>query len=253
MVIPLDSTAGISRALPKAMENSAEEATGYINVSNPERWFSVVAGTALAAFGLTRRSIPGFALAALGGAILWRGASGHCQLYHGLGISTAEPDGERQVSVPYGRGIRVEKSVTVDASPEDLYRFWRNFDNLSRFMSHLESVKVLDDKRSHWVAKGPAGSDAEWDAEIINEIPNELIGWRSVEGSKVRNAGSVHFTRSAGDRGTEVKVVLRYDPPAGLIGAAIAKLFGEDPAHQVQEDLRAFKQLIETGEIARAS
>jgi uncharacterized membrane protein len=235
------------------MENIAEHGS-YVNVSYPERWVSAVAGTALAAYGLTRRSIAGFALAGLGGAIVMRAATGHCQLYRVLGISTAKTDGDRrQVSVPYGRGIRVEKSVTVNASQEELYRFWRNFENLPRFMSHLESVKVLDDKRSHWVAKGPIGTDAEWDAEIINEIPNELIGWRSVDGSNVRNAGSVHFSRSTGNRGTEVKVVLRYDPPAGVIGAALSKLFGADPSHEVQEDLRSFKQLIETGERARAS
>ena len=192
------------------------------------------------------------AIAGLGGALAWRGATGHCMVYEALGISTNDDiDNERQVSVPYGRGVRVEKSVTVNASPEVLYRFWRNFENLPRFMSHLESVKVIDDQRSHWVAKGPAGSTVEWDAEIINEIPDELIGWRSVDGSEVRNAGSVHFTR--GTRGTEVKVVLRYDPPAGLIGAAIARLFGKDPAHEVQEDLRQFEQLIATGKIARAS
>ena len=231
-----------------------EHIDNYNNISNPERWLSVVAGTALAAYGLTRRSIPGLILAGVGGALAWRGATGHCMVYDALGFSTADQaNDDRQVSVPYGRGFRVEKSVTVNASPEDLYRFWQNFENLPRFMSHLESVKVFDDKRSHWVAKGPAGTDAEWDAEIINEIPNELIGWRSVEGSKVRNAGSVHFVRAAGNRGTEVKVVLRYDPPAGIVGAAFARIFGEDPAHQVQEDLQAFKQLIESGEIARAS
>ena len=234
------------------MENIAENAR--TNVGNSERWASVVAGTALAAFGLARRSVSGMMLAGLGGVLAWRGASGRCPLYGALGITTAEDEGDgRQVSVPYGRGIRVEKSVTVNASPEELYRFWRNFENLPRFMAHLESVKVLDEKRSHWVAKGPAGTDAEWDAEIINEIPNELIGWRSVDGSNVRNAGSVHFSRSTGNRGTEVKVILRYDPPAGVIGAAISKLFGADPAHEVQEDLRTFKQLIETGETARAS
>jgi len=223
-----------------------ERAETYTNVSNPERWFSVVAGTALAAYGLTRRSVPGLLLAGVGGALAWRGATGHCMIYRSLGISTAvDADGDRAVSVPYGRGIRVEENVTVSASPEELYRFWRNFENLPRFMSHLQSVEVIDEKRSHWVAKGPAGSDAEWDAEIINEIPNELIGWRSVDGSKVNNAGSVHFTRSRGNRGTDVKVVLRYDPPAGKLGAAIAKLFGEDPAHQVEEDLRLFKRLIE--------
>jgi len=139
--------------------------------------------------------------------------------------------------------------VTINSTPEKLYTFWRNFENLPRFMNHLKSVKVIDDTRSHWVAKGPARAKAEWDAEIINEIPNELIGWRSVDGSRVDNAGSVHFKkRGTGRRGTEVKVVLRYDPPAGGIGAAIAKLFGEDPAHQVQEDLRRLKELIEIGE-----
>ncbi|HMC23238.1 MAG TPA: SRPBCC family protein [Thermoanaerobaculia bacterium] len=219
-----------------------ERAERYTNVSNPERWFSVVAGTALAAYGLTRRSVPGVLLAGVGGALAWRGATGHCLIYRSLGISTADTDGDRSVSVPYGRGIGVEESVTVNAPPEVLYRFWRNFENLPRFMSHLQSVKVLDDKRSHWVAKGPIGSDAEWDAEIINEIPNELIGWRSVDGSRVNNAGSVHFIPSRG--GTEVKVILRYDPPAGKLGAAIARLFGEDPARQVAEDLRQFKRLM---------
>ena len=220
------------------------------NVSNPERWLSVVAGTAIAAYGLARRSVSGLTLAGLGSALVWRGATGQCPVYKTLGLSTAEDgDHERQVSVPYGKGIRVEKSVTINAAPEDLYRFWRNFENLPHFMSHLKSVQVHDNKRSHWVARGPVGTDAEWDAEIINEVPNELIGWRSVDGSRVDNAGSVHFTPATGGR-TEVKVVLRYQPPAGFVGAAVAKIFGEDPARQVGEDLRRLKQLVETGEIS---
>jgi uncharacterized membrane protein len=217
-----------------------------INVNDPERWFSAVAGAALAAYGLTRRSIAGLAIAGVGGGLVWRGATGHCMVYKAMGLSSAPAEGDN-VSVPYGRGIRVEKSVTINRSPEELYRFWRNFENLPRFMSHLKSVEVLDDKRSHWVAKGPARSEAEWDAEIINEIPNELIGWRSVDGSQVDNAGSVHFTRTIADRGTEVKVILRYDPPGGILGAIVAKLFGEDPARQVQEDLRTLKEILETG------
>ncbi len=213
------------------------------NISNPERWLSVIAGSALAAYGLKRRSIGGLVLSGLGGVLVWRGATGHCLVYESLGISTAEEPGP-QVSVPYGRGIQVEKSVTISAPPEELYRFWRNLENLPRFMENLESVHVIDAKRSHWKAKGPAHIDAEWDAEIINEIPNELIGWRSVDDSRVDNAGSVHFNALPGNR-TEVKVVLRYDPPAGRIGAAVAKVLGEDPEKQVQEDLRRFKQLIE--------
>jgi uncharacterized membrane protein len=219
------------------------------NVSNPERWVSVVAGATIAGYGLARRSVSGFALASLGGALLWRGATGNCPIYGALGISTHRDDErDSNVSVPYGRGIRVEKTVTVGSSPDQLYAFWHNFENLPRFMHHLQSVKVHDATRSHWVVNGPAGIDAEWDAEIINDVPNELIGWRSVNGSNVDNAGSVHFTPTA--HGTEVKVVLRYDPPGGALGAAFAKLFGEDPGHQVQEDLRRFKMLIETGELA---
>ena len=227
------------------------DARNQINVATPERWLSVVAGSALAAYGLKRRSVGGFVLAGLGGALLWRGATGHCIVYESLGLSTAPEPGEgEQVSVPYGRGIRVEKSVTINATPAHLYSFWRNFENLPRFMDHLEQVRVIDSKRSHWVARGPIGIDAEWEAEIINEVPNELIGWRSVDDSRVDNAGSVHFNPATGGRGTEVKVVLRYDPPGGRVGAAFAKLFGESPSHQVQEDLRRLKQIIETGEIA---
>jgi uncharacterized membrane protein len=220
------------------------------NVNDPERWVSVIFGSALTAYGLKMRSIGGLILGAVGGALVWRGATGHCFVYDSLGISSAhDEDDGRNVSVPYGKGVRVEKAVTINAPPEQLYAFWRNFENLPRFMHNLESVTVHDGARSHWVAKGPAGTTVDWEAEIINEIPNELIGWRSIDGSKVDNAGSVHFTRTTG-RGTEVKVVLRYDPPAGVLGATVSKILGEDPAANVQEDLRRLKMLIETGEIA---
>ncbi|HEV2721789.1 MAG TPA: SRPBCC family protein [Thermoanaerobaculia bacterium] len=206
-----------------------------INVNEPERWIYVVGGAALAAYGLTRRSMGGLVLAGLGGFFIWRGLA-----------SEAIEAGEN-VSVPYGRGIRVEEAVTIQRTPEELYRFWKNLENLPRFLTHLQSVRVRDEKRSHWTTRGPAGSGVEWDAEIINEIPNELIGWRSVDDSQVPNAGSVHFTRAMRG-GTEVRVLLRYDPPGGKAGAAIAKLFGEDPAKQVREDLVTLKMLLETGE-----
>jgi uncharacterized membrane protein len=222
------------------------------NINDRERWVSVILGTATAAYGISRRSISGLVIAGIGGALVWRGATGHCAGYECLGLSSTAPDDDdgRQVSVPYGKGVRVEETVTIGRNAAEIYTFFRNFENLPRFMSHLQSVTVLDDKRSHWKTKGPAGSDVEWDAEIINEIPNELIGWRSVEDSQIANAGSVHFKQASGDRGTDVKVILRYDPPGGVLGAVISKLFGEDPSHQVKEDLRALKMLMETGEIA---
>ena len=207
-----------------------------INVGETERWASAIGGGALAL---------------VGGSLLYRGVTGHCNMYAAAGISTAEKSRRNpNVSVSGSRGIRVEKSLTVNRSPEELFRFWRNFENLPRFMNHLESVKNLGENRSHWVAKAPAGTTVEWDAEVYNEKENELIAWRSLEGADVDNAGSVRFKEAPGGRGTEVKVVLEYDPPGGIVGAAIAKLFGEAPDQQIDEDLRRFKQVMEAGEQA---
>jgi uncharacterized membrane protein len=142
----------------------------------------------------------------------------------------------------------VDKAVTINKPIDQLYAFWRKLENLPRFMDHLESVTTIDETRSHWVAKGPAGKKVEWDAEIINEIPNELIGWRSLPGAEVNNAGSVQFKPAPGGRGTELQVELRYDPPGGALGAMFAKLFGEEPNQQVEDDLRRLKSILEAGE-----
>ena len=142
--------------------------------------------------------------------------------------------------------------MTINRSPEEIYHFWRDFQNLPRFMDHLESVDVLDERRSHWRAKAPAGKTVEWDAEIIEDRPNELIAWRSLENADVPNTGSVRFVPAPGGRGTEVHVELKYDPPGGAVGVAIAKLFGEEPNQQVATDLRRFKQVMETGEVVQS-
>lgn len=221
------------------------------NVGEPERWLSVISGSAIAAYGLKMRSIPGLVLAGVGGALVWRGATGHCNVYEAMGVSSADEAHDRNVSVAYGKGVRVEESVIIDAAPERVYDFWRNFENLPRFMHNVESVQVTDAKRSHWIVRGPAGTKVEWDAEIINEIPNELIGWRSLNCAEVDNAGSVHFQPARdGGRGTELRVILRYDPPAGVVGAALSRLLGEDPAIQVEEDLLRLKMLLETGRVS---
>jgi len=156
-------------------------------------------------------------------------------------------DKASQTSVEHEKGIRVEKSTTIMRTPEELYAFWRNFGNLPRIMEHLKSVQVIDSTHSHWIAKAPVGTTVEWDAEIINDVPNERIGWRSLENAQVDNAGSVVFTRQAEGRGTIVEVTLKYDPPAGKLGAVIAKLLGEAPETQIVEDLRHLKQFMETG------
>jgi uncharacterized membrane protein len=183
------------------------------------------------------------------GELLYRGVTGHSPVYRALNINTAETGLSQQVSVAHHQGFKISKSVYINRSPEELFAYWRNFENLPRIMSHLKSVEVQTPTRSHWVAKAPAGLSVEWDAEIINEIPGELIGWRSLEGAQVPNAGSVHFERAFNGQGTVLKVTLKYDPPGGALGMAVAKLFGEEPAVQIADDLRRFKQAIESGEL----
>jgi uncharacterized membrane protein len=143
------------------------------------------------------------------------------------------------------------KVITINKPREEIFSFWRNFENLPRFMNHLKSVTVLADGRSHWVAKGPLNRDVEWDAEVTAETPNESISWQSLPGATVENAGTVHFDRATGGRGTVVRVDLQYRIPGGAIGNAVAKLFGESPEKQIPVDLIRLKQLLETGEIAR--
>jgi len=218
-----------------------------VNLSGAERWASTISGGAVTVFGLKKGGWGGLALALLGGTLIYTGTTGHCEVYNLLRINKAPGKG-RRASVKHGEGIKVEKSVTINKSPEELYQFWRNFENLPRVMSHLESVQVLDHNLSHWVAKAPAGMTVEWDAQIINEKENELIAWRSLEGATIQHAGSVQFKRAPGGRGTIVKVEINYSAPAGTVGAAIAKLFGEEPSVQAEEDLRRFKRLMETGE-----
>jgi uncharacterized membrane protein len=148
--------------------------------------------------------------------------------------------------------VRVTKTIIVNRSPEEVYRFWRDLANLPTFMKHLESVQVTGDNRSHWKATGPGGKTVKWDAEIVEDQPNTRIAWRSLEGSDIDNSGSVQFERASGGRGTLVRVELRYTPPGGVVSATLAKLFGEEPGQQVDDDLRAFKQVLETGEVVKS-
>jgi uncharacterized membrane protein len=160
--------------------------------------------------------------------------------------------GTRYSPTSSGRLMPTTKTIVVNRTREDAYQFWLRFDQFPRFMKHLEQVSVRKDGRSHWKARGPGGQLYEWDAEIVENRPNELITWRSLPGGDVQNEGSVRFERAPGGRGTLVRVNLRYSPPAGAVGAAVAMLFGAEPGQEVQEDLRRFKQVIETGEVVRS-
>jgi uncharacterized membrane protein len=224
-------------------------ARGRVNVGQTERWISGLAGLALVSFGLPRKRLRSLLLP-LGGSLIARGVTGRCPINRALGRNSALHGVRttRAATLGPGEGTRVEQAVTINRQREDLFRFWRNFENLPRFMDNLESVRVLDDRLSHWTAKGPAGTRVEWKAEIHNEIENELLAWRSLPGSEVDHAGSVHFTPTG--NGTEVRVILRYSPPAGTLGSDVAKLAGEDPERQVADDLRRFRQVMEAGEFS---
>jgi len=148
--------------------------------------------------------------------------------------------------------MQVKKSITINRAPDEVYRFWRDFEHLPRFMQHLTEVRVVDERRSHWKALAPAGKTVEWDAELTEDRPNELIGWRSVEGAEVENSGQVQFRAAPGGRGTEVVVELAFNPPAGSVGRMVAKLFGKGPEQAVSGDLRRLKQVLETGEVVRS-
>jgi uncharacterized membrane protein len=216
-----------------------------INVGSAERWVSAIAGLAIIVLGF-RKPRWRRALWPVGSSLVGRGVTGRCPVNRAIGRDSARLD-VRALHVPRlsaGGGTRVERSVIVDRSPEDLFQFWRNFTNLPRFMDNLEAVTVLDEDRSHWVAKGPAGARVEWDAAIHNEIEDELIAWRSLPGGDVDQAGSVHFIPIS-DGMTEVRVVLRYRPRAGKLGETVARLFGENPGEQIAADLRRFKQVVE--------
>lgn len=189
----------------------------------------IAGGATLAALGITRRSPLGIAMAAGGGLLAYRGIVAN---------------GSQGPSVIY-----VRKAVSIDKSPEELYRFWHNFEELPRFMRHLQSVRSSGG-RLEWVSRGPMGKQFQWSAEVVEDRENELISWRSLPDSEIENQGSVRFQQGPEGRGTEMRVELMYRPPAGKLGVVFARLFGEEPEQQVREDLRRFKELMEAGEIA---
>jgi uncharacterized membrane protein len=223
------------------------EPSTNVNVGRRERWISAVAAAAVAAYGLRRRRGRTILLP-IAGALIGRAVSGRCPVNEMLGRNSALGDEPSApvTSVRRGQGVRVDETVVLNRARGEVYRFWRNLENLPRFMSHLESVERITDTLSRWRAEGPAGATVEWNAEIINEVESSIIGWRSIEGSDVVSAGSVHF-EPAGPGRTLVRVRLQYSPPGGKAGAAIAKLMGKDAATEIREDLMRFKQMVESG------
>ena len=229
--------------------SGARSRAAHVNIDDGERWASLIGGGLLIVRGLARGGHGGLAAALAGTALVYRAARGHSKVYEALGLRTATPHVARVTSLAQRRGVSVRKSVNINKPVDELFAFWRNLENLPRFMRHLESVTCAGSRRSHWVARGPAGRRVAWDAEVVEERPNELIAWRSLEDADVRNAGTVEFMRGTGGRGTTVRVSLSYAPPGGKLSAVVAKLFGEEPGQQIQDDLRRLKQLMEAGEV----
>ena len=221
------------------------------NISETERWVSVAAGVGLATYGVSRRSGAGWMLAGLGALLVRRGMSGHCHTYSLFGMNTAGTGSDTRQALGGSAGVIVEESITINRPIEELYRFWRNLENLPRVMSHLQSVERITDTLSRWRAKGPAGTEVEWNAEIINDVANQVIGWRSIEGSDVVSAGSINFDE-AGTGATRIRVRLQYSPPGGKVADTIARWLGRDAATEIREDLEQFKQIVETGEETRS-
>jgi uncharacterized membrane protein len=216
------------------------------NISRTNRVTSTFIGAAIAMIG-ARRSDRLMSLAGAG--LVARGVSGWCPVSAATGRNTATNDTKRALAGR--RGVILEDAILIYRPTDEVYRYWRQLDNLPRFMSHLVDVREASRGRSHWVARGPMGMRVEWDAEIISDVPGNLISWKTVGHSDVVSAGSVRFKR-IGDYGTEVQVKLQYQLPAGKVGNVVAELLGEDPRHEIAEDLRRFKELLEGGERSAA-
>jgi uncharacterized membrane protein len=211
-----------------------------VNVGPGERMLSVFGAGVLISLALQRHDRHAAMLALPAGLLLWRGVSGHCPGYSALEINSAVED---------YKGQRTRRVITINKPVQELYSFWRDFGNLPRFMQNLESVHAAADGTSTWRARGPAGRTVEWKAEITNDVANDLIEWRSLPGASVPNSGSVRFRSNAGSRGTVVEVTMEYQPPAGSLGEAVARIMGHSAGQQIDEDLRRFKQIMETGEV----
>lgn len=223
--------------------------SGFENVGYEERIVSALLGGGMVLYGLKGRSgVIGSMTALMGIALLNRAASGYCPAYHAMGIGTRDRSDTSLLGRPKvhtDRAIKIQQSMTIQRSARDLYRYWRHVENLPKVMSHLHSVVAMNEHQSHWIAKTlPHAQEIEWDAEIINEVDHERIGWRTLKGALVEHAGSVVF-EAIGEATTNVTVTLQYDPPGGPLGAALASLFGQDPAKTIGEDLARFKDVME--------
>lgn len=232
-----------SDKVKELMDQQTENGQRPSNVHSYERVASIVGGGLLALWGLRRFPASSLLAAATGGLLVYRGITGHSPIYEQAGIDTMEGT---QTAEP----MRVETAITVDQSRDEVYEYWRDLENLPRFMRHLTSVKQTGEKTSHWEASITGGmSSVQWDAEITEDNPGERIAWRSLPDATIHNSGVVDFEDAPGDQGTEIRAIIEYRPPAGEFGASVARFFTPALEQMVKEDVRRFKHVIEAGEI----
>ena len=245
-------------------EERAEFDVHRENIGDVQRVLSAIAGMVFLAAGLTRlsrRTLSGAALATVGGGLLYRATSGYCPAFEAMGIDMS---GDNQVSprndtsrlgrrkVHTAQAIKIQRAIEINRPSHEIYRFWRSLDNLPRFMNHLDSVQVINERLSHWKVKTmPGAPQVEWDAEIITDVENERIGWRSLQGADVAHTGSVEFKPTGDGKRTWLTVTLQYEPPGGQIGATMAKWLGTDPDTKIGVDLQRFKEQMETGVLSQ--
>lgn len=223
---------------------------GYINVGEIERVLSVLGGGVLTLSGLQRFSLKGIALAILGGGLVYRGVTGHSNLYQKLEIMTSEKTPTIS-KLPGNQGIKIQRSMTINRAPEALYNFWHDVEKAPLYMKHIASVKTTGNNRSHWVAKLPMDTIVEWDSEMTQDEPNTLIAWQTIGKSPIASAGSVRFESAPTGRGTVVTLELEYyQQLGGELGVAVGRLFGRFPEHEALENLHHFKALMEAGEVS---
>jgi uncharacterized membrane protein len=229
----------------------ARHAGPDVNVGGFERGASVTLGTALLALAFSRRRVPGaFAFGLAGAYLAWRGATGHCPLYEALDTGTAEDDDDERLDAGGHDDVSIEAAATIARPPDEVYAFFRRLENVPRFMAFVESVQPTGATRSRWVARTPTGQTLDWEAEILEDQPGQLIAWRSDPAALVHHTGAVRFRPAPGGRGTEVRLDVEYDPPGSAVGRSIAVLFGSATEYRVDEDLRRLKQILEAGETA---
>lgn len=226
-----------------ATESPSTDAS-QVNVGQSERLASKIGGGVLVAAGLSRGGLSGLALAGLGGALFYRGMTGHCSLYETLGASTAEGE---PGTPPHAPG-RADEAVTINRSPDELYRVWRDHGRMNEFLADPLSVTSTDGNTSRWTMQTPLGWPLQWDSEIVTDEPGRVISWQST-GGDLQTAGSVRFSPAPGNRGTVVRLEQMFNPPLGAVAVGLSKLMGQSPSGLSRQSLRRFKQLMETGEV----